>query len=338
MPPQKSKWLKWEFWPMWLFYLPVYVVYLGYSLRAWSMPFFTAANPSIELGGFVDYSKWGVLKRIHSNYLPVGHIFSKEEKNHVTNWLKEVNLSFPLIFKPDRGERGFGVEKINSEQQMNAYLQKVDRDFIVQEYIDYPLEFGVMYSRIPGEKTGEIHSLVQKEFLSVVGDGKSTLIELFQKNERTQFHFDLVTSLFKNELHTILPKDERKELVAIGNHARGTTFLDATHLINEQLHTTFDKIALPIEGFYFGRFDLRVPTLDDLYKGENIKIMELNGVNSEPAHMYDPNMPLLKAYKIMFHHWSIIYKISSINHKNGVPYASLWETYSRLKRHVKSKD
>lgn len=338
MSHQKSKWLKWEFWPMWLFYLPVYAVYLWYSLRARSMPFFTASNPCMELGGFVDYSKWGVLKKIHPNYLPLGNLFSKEEKTKVPQWLVEQNLSFPLIFKPDRGERGFGVEKIDNNIQMESYLKKVDRDFIVQEYINYPLEFGVMYSRIPGEKSGHIHSLVQKEFLTVTGDGKSTLLELFQTNERTKFHFNLVTDLFKDELNTILQDNERKELIAIGNHCRGTTFLDATHLINDQLLKTFDKIALPIEGFYFGRFDLRVPTIDDLYAGNNIKMMELNGVNSEPAHIYDPNMSLINAYKIMFNHWAIIYKISRINHKNGVPYASLWETYKRLTTHVKNKE
>lgn len=292
----------------------------------------------MELGGFVDYSKWDILKKIHSDYIPTGKLFTKEDTQKVPEWLASISLSFPLIFKPDRGERGFGVEKIDNDTQMNAYLDKVNRDFIVQEYIDYPLEYGVMYSRIPGDKSGKIHSLVQKEFLTITGDGQSSLLELFKSNERTKFHFDLVSELFKDELDTVIPNHERKELVAIGNHCRGTTFLDATHLINDRLLKTFDKIALPIEGFYFGRFDLRVPSIEDLYSGTNIKIMELNGVNSEPAHMYDPNMPLLKAYKIMFEHWAIIYKISRINHKNGVPYASLWETYKRLTTHVKNKD
>ena len=194
-----------------------------------------------------------------------------------------------------------------------------------------------MYSRLPEAKKGRIHSVVQKEFLSVVGDGESTLKSLFQKSERTRYHFDMVMAMYHDELEEVLPKGKRKELISIGNHCRGTTFLDGNHLITQKLVEVFDVIAKPIEGFYFGRFDLRVTNLDDLYQGENIKIMELNGVNSEPAHIYDPQMPLFKAYKVMFKHWGIIYRISSINHRNGVPFEPLWKTVKTVRKHIKSK-
>jgi hypothetical protein len=291
----------------------------------------------MELGGFIDYSKWSILEKIAAEYLPKGKLFKQSNISEVHKWINSSNIKFPLIFKPDRGERGFQVEKIDNKLQMNNYLKKIDRDFIVQEYIDFPLEFGVMYSRIPSEEKGAIHSVVHKEFLTVTGDGKSTLQELFQKGRRTKYHYDLIVDMYNDQLDLVLNANEKKELVSIGNHCRGTTFLDATHLINDQLLNTFDKIALPIDGFYFGRFDLRVPSIEDLYNGTNIRIMELNGVNSEPAHMYDPDMPLLKAYQIMFNHWALIYKISRINHENGVPYASFGETYKRVITHLRNK-
>ena len=59
-----KKLFKWEFWPTWLFYLPVYVVYLWYSLRARTIMFFSASNPGMFMGGFVDYSKYDILKNI----------------------------------------------------------------------------------------------------------------------------------------------------------------------------------------------------------------------------------------------------------------------------------
>ena len=109
-------------------------------------------------------------------------------------------------------------------------------------------------------------------------------------------------------------------------------FLNGNHLINDQLLDVFDRIAKPIKGFHFGRFDLRVTSLEDLYQGKNIRVLELNGAASEPAHIYDPQMSLLKAYHHLFGHWQRLYEISIENHKNGTPYNSIWSLYKALKR------
>ena len=78
-------------------------------------------------------------------------------------------------------------------------------------------------------------------------------------------------------MDTIIAQGEVKHLVVIGNHARGTTFLNANHLITPQLIDVFDAISKQVEGYNFGRYDIRVPSLEDLYAGRNIKILELNG-------------------------------------------------------------
>ena len=59
--------------------------------------------------------------------------------------------------------------------------------------------------------------------------------------------------------------------------------------------------------------------------------MELNGAGSEPAHIYQPGFPLLKAYKVLFSHWKILYQISKINHLNGYPYMTLREGWIKIK-------
>ncbi|MCH2044453.1 MAG: hypothetical protein MK212_10090 [Saprospiraceae bacterium] len=46
----------------------------------------------------------------------------------------------------------------------------------------------------------------------------------------------------------------------IGNHCRGTMFLDGNYLINEEMIEGFDKITSRIEGVYFSRYDLRCPS------------------------------------------------------------------------------
>ena len=121
-------------------------------------------------------------------------------------------------------------------------------------------------------------------------------------------------------------------MLAIGNHCRGTTFFSGNHLINEHLISVFDKIALNIDGFYFGRFDIRCESVEELYQGENFKILELNGAGSEPSHIYHPGFPLSSAYSVIFHHLSVLYRISKMNKQRGIPYMSFREGMKMVKK------
>jgi len=55
--------------------------------------------------------------------------------------------------------------------------------------------------------------------------------------------------------------------------------------------------------------------------------MEVNGVASEPAHIYDPKTPIWKAYKDIFWHMKIIQVISFQNKKDGTAFASFSEVF-----------
>jgi hypothetical protein len=84
--------------------------------------------------------------------------------------------------------------------------------------------------------------------------------------------------------------------------------------------------------FYFGRYDLRCASWDDLTKG-SVKILEVNGCGAEPAHIYQPGFPLWKAYKVLYTHWKNLYRISQQNRKRGVPVPSFREGYRIFKKH-----
>jgi hypothetical protein len=140
---------------------------------------------------------------------------------------------------------------------------------------------------------------------------------------------------FGYELEKVLPLGEKMRLEPIGNHCRGTTFHNANPLINESMTDVFNQISLEIEGFFYGRFDLKVPSLDDMYHGRNIKILELNGVSSEVAHVYDPDYKLIRAYKDIAMHMKFIYQIARKNHALGVKYDSLWKFLNDLRKHLK---
>src|SRR6185295_3698276 len=130
--------------------------------------------------------------------------------------------------------------------------------------------------------------------------------------------------VYANRLTDVVPVDDRIELVSIGNHCLGTKFLNANSLITEKLSESFDIISKQIDGFYFGRFDLRTSSVEDLENGK-VMIMELNGCGAEPAHIYQPGFSLVEAMKVLFRHWHDIYRISIENHKLGVPYISFKE-------------
>lgn len=253
--------------------------------------------------------------------------------NSLLEEMRLEGLSFPVICKPDIGERGTLVEKINNITELTRYLGIINQNFLLQEYLDLPIELGVFYYRIPDKPEGVVSSIVIKEMLAVTGDGKSTLKELIINNDRSKLQWEQLKVKFNQDLSLILKDGEQKQLVGIGNHCKGTKFLDGNYLINDELHQTFNKISQEIDGFYFGRYDIRVASIEDLYKG-NIKIMELNGAGSEPAHIYNPGYSILKAYKSIFHHWKVLFKISRVNRSKGVLYLPLkegWKEYRKLK-------
>ena len=66
--------------------------------------------------------------------------------------MSAARLKFPVIFKPDIGERGWMVQKIHNEDDASQYLNKVPIDFLIQEFLDLPLEFGVLCAKAFGRK------------------------------------------------------------------------------------------------------------------------------------------------------------------------------------------
>lgn len=315
----------WEYWPFGIIQFPLFFYYPWLSLRAGSFTFFSASNPGILMGGMFGESKFEVLKMIPHQLKPKTILVRRNTTlAMLLNELHQVNLSFPLIFKPDIGERGFMVRRINNAEEAQLYLNEMEHDFLAQEFVTYSLEFGVFYSRYPDREHGSVTSIVMKEMLYVKGDGLSTLQELIMTKDRARLQWPVLEKKFAQRLHEVIPRDEKVEIVSIGNHCLGTKFINANHLISDRLNNSFDRISKTIPGFFFGRFDLRCNTIEDLQDG-NVLIMELNGCGAEPAHIYDPAFPLLKAVSVLINHWTTIFQIAQKNKKAGANYLPLKE-------------
>ncbi len=329
------KLMHWEYWPSFVVYAPTAFFYLYFALRSRRLFYFTPVNPVIETGGVFGESKINILNRIPKEVLPKTVFIDKKDQtvNYILTAGKKAGIHFPFIAKPDVGERGFLVEIIKDEAALVDYLKNINAPFIIQELITSPIELSVLHHRMPDANKGKITSICIKRTLFVVGDGKSTIAQLMQKKSRARLQLARFQENYPAILAQIPVKGEEVELEPIGNHSRGTTFLNGNHLHSEKLERVFDKIAFQMDGIYYGRFDLKCESIELLEEGKGISILEFNGVAGEPAHIYDPEFPVWKAYRDIYRHFKIIYQIGRVQHQKGIAAMNLKEMRASYRRY-----
>ncbi len=322
--------IRWEFWPMYIFYPPVflYIVYLGLKFRGFTV--FTACNPGIVASGFVGESKCEILKQLTGagdamlRFTLIEEGTAEERRRAAELFMQREGMSFPAVLKPDAGQRGSGVAVVHSEEQLREYLTRTTYKTILQEYAPGK-EFGVFYYRHLGEPNGRVFSITEKRLPVLTGDGKQTLEELIWNDGRAVCMADFYCRKNADRLNKILAPGETIQLVELGTHCRGAIFLDGSAAITAELTERIDRISKTFEGFYFGRYDIRTPSVEDLMAGRNLKIVELNGVSSEATHIYDPKLSLFQAYRVLFEQWRIAYELGSENRAHGTKPATVSE-------------
>ena len=314
--------LHWEYWPFHVVYGPLYFYWLWLCLRARSFFFFNASNPSITNGGFLMESKRQIYDLLPWQYYPnTIFIAAGTPVSEIVSQIKNKNLQYPLIAKPDIGMKGLSVKKLHNDDELLQYAIHSKVDFLIQEFIVFENEVGIFYHRFPDEEKGQISGIVRKDFLTIQGDGRSTMVELLKEDRRFILQLSSLKKSYGEELNKVLPDGEKKILVPYGNHARGARFIDATELVDEELTNTIDTICSRVKGFYFGRLDVRFNTWEELRSGKNFSIIEINGAGSEPTHIYDPDHSIFFAWKEIIRHWNILLRISLINHRcYNLPY------------------
>jgi pimeloyl-ACP methyl ester carboxylesterase/membrane protein DedA with SNARE-associated domain len=329
--------LNWEFWPPWVFYPPVvaYVAWLGLKYR--SPLLFTAANPTIEAGGVIAESKYRILEGLsaagdfvaRARLIPVAEK-PEERIDDVRAFMEECRLDFPVVLKPDAGQRGSGVAIVRSVEQLESYLRTTEFDTVVQEYVPGH-EFGVFYYRYPGQRHGRIFSITEKRMPHVTGDGRQTIEHLILSDRRAVCMADHYLSAQAHQLFRVPAEGEQVKLVELGTHCRGAIFLDGIWLRTDALERRIDEISRQFRGFYFGRYDIRARDVDELEAGRGFKIIELNGVTSEATHIYDPAVGLRRAYAILFEQWRIAFAIGEANRDRGARPATAREILALIR-------
>lgn len=312
---------RWEFWPAWLFYIPIVLWILWLGLRYRNPTAFTAANPALDNGGVVGERKHQALMPLQLNAPDLVAAFMLIEAEAVDQRIAQAldfarDAGWPIVLKPDVGQRGRGVFIARDEAAARDYLSRFDGAVIAQQYIGGE-EFGVFIARHPGAGTVEILSIVHKTFPVVVGDGVSSLRELIMQHSRARLLAPTLFDRWSRQLGSVLAAGERVPLVEIGSHCRGSLFLDGSALSTPALISTLTRLSDAVPGYDFGRIDLRVPSAGHLQAGERLRVLELNGVTAESAHIYQPGTPLLEGYRAMFRQWSLAFSIGATHARLG---------------------
>lgn len=324
----------WEYWPWGLVYFPVYIYYLINLLKTGKWFYFSAVNPTMKNGGFFGNTKTEMYDLLPRDSYPKYSIHHGAEKINLDEIAK--NISFPCILKPNVGERGFGIIKINSINELKAYHDSVNYEYLIQEFCDYENELSVFCIKNIHTNTFEISSIVGKKLLSIVGDGVSTVYQLILKDHRAFLQIERLKLKWESKFEHVLNKNEELVLIDNANHSKGASF----YLIKEnktEIGNIFKNLSEKIKGFNYGRFDVKYDTIEELL-ADKYSIIELNGVGAEPINMYIPNLSLWKGLSILVYHWKKMYEIAAYNMKvQGIKPISKKEGFAILKKHKEYK-
>jgi membrane protein DedA with SNARE-associated domain len=331
---------RWEFWPMWLFYAPVAAWTAWLALRYGGFRTITAANPGIPDGGVVGESKLDILSRLPQEWIvPSAAIEPADPEARVAALAACMNTRewcFPMILKPDVGQRGTGVRLAHGLEDAARYFSRVGARVLVQPYHPGPFEAGIFYYRMPGEGRGRILTITDKHFPTVTGDGRSSIADLVWAHPRHRMQARTFLARFGTRATDVPGPGEVVRLAIAGNHAQGTLFKDGRALITPALEARIDAIAREYDGFFIGRFDVRYRDRAAFTAGRDLAIVELNGATAECTNIYDPDGRLLSAYRQLFRQWRLVFAIGAANRRRGRTPSSRQRLATLLLAHLSS--
>lgn len=328
-----NKLFNWERWSYDVIYLPIDIFWLWYGLKARHFWYFTPVNPTLIFAGFEGGSKKEMYEQLPDwTYPATIFIQPADSFESIKEKMKAAGLQYPVVVKPDSGMAGVLFRIIKDDEHLKIYHQSVGELYVLQKCIDAGLEYSVYYIRYPDQTKGIITGLIVKDYLQVTGDGSKTLAALVNEHAVAKYKTEKLHKMHADNWNKIIPSGEKYLLNPAGNHNTGAKFINLNHEIDAQLCEVFDKISNATPHYYFGRYDLKCTSLEDLKNGKNIDILEFNGAGAAITHVFDRNMSYFSALKEIVRHWRHLYKIGKINNKKGVPYWGFWKGYRFMQK------
>jgi hypothetical protein len=320
---------RWEFWPWWLAQAPTFVWIASLAWKYRGLPVFTCANPVLPMGGIARSSKSSILRGlagaggIVARWILLDGVPLREAAEGAKRvqkleaWMAAQGFTWPIILKPDIGGHGKRVTVCRNREQAVRFLDDYLKDVVAQEYVP-GIEFEIFYYRNPGELSGHLLAVTEKNFPSVTGNGKKTLEQLILADDRAVCSAQFFLTQHRARLGDVPGPGEVVPLVELGVHNMGAIFRDVTSAeATPQLNAVMDALSRTFDGFYFGRFELCCPSAADLEAGRNLRVIGLRGITADDPSIYDPRRPLFEAWRMLGRQWEICFAIGAANLSRG---------------------
>ncbi len=321
------------YWVSKLFYVQSLYYYAVNVIRFRSLGFFAACNPAIKFGGMLDDRKSKIYELLPESSVPQTSIIRAGENPDAV--LDYDTLKYPIVVKPDIGLKGMNVHILDNEAALTKYLAEMKHmDLLVQEYVDLPSEYSLMYYRYPLSGLSGITSIVKKVYPTLHGDGKSSIDQLLDQNNNPFLNKKISREHLGRRLLEILPHGTEVIAHRVGNYSQGARFQSLNERINDTLLATVDRLFKSIGGVYFARIDFKSQELED-FGSKNFKIIEINGAKSEPLHIYDSKITWIKKLKDVRIHWKHLANIVGENlpkKKNKPAFVDLRHGLQQIKK------
>ncbi|MEO1008581.1 MAG: alpha/beta fold hydrolase [Planctomycetota bacterium] len=357
-----GRWAGHEFWPTWLNHVLLAPTYIRQYIRYGHPVLFTAANPGIPgAGGFVGERKSLIVRDLEAAgapVLPVELIPAGGDADARVRYAERAIAErpelggYPIVCKPDVGERGLAVRVCDDAAELRAHIEGVPAAIILQRFDPAPHEIGLFWVRQtpPGRPDaggleGEIFAITRKVFPRIEGDGVHTLRELVLDDDRFRVQEPVFARRFGRAIDLVPPRGEVVRLGLAGNHSMGCRFEDAAELITDALTHAIDRVCRQYPdadgtpgGLDIGRFDIRYADEESLMRGEGFSIVELNGSSAEATNVYDPRRTWWWAINVMSRQWAHAYRLGAMRRELGVRPVGPIELIRMSRRHQEVRD
>ena len=234
-------------------------------LAIFGLSCFVSANPWEDMIG----TKAGLMDNFPKQYILPYQVIKVNDPPNL------VDLDYPVVMKPNfYNGKGKNVSIIRNSTEAKNYLNKIaklnreieiDQEIVVQKFHPGPYEVGILWERYPHQmftdKPGRIVSIVEKREIN--SDPK------FKNLPRSYYGLKRAGDAFYN-------------------------LRDRPEWITTELTQTMNQIAETFPNFYAGRYDIRFSELDKFLKGQDFKIVELNGADGEDLRAYLAESSTLK--------------------------------------------
>lgn len=283
--------------------------YIYYSVKFRSFTYFSVANPAIIYGGMLEDKKSDIYDLLPQDLVPTTKVCTTIDG--AIEFLKESGLDYPIIAKPNIGLKGMEVEKVHSQEALEQLFatDTKNREWILQEFLDDPCEYSILFYKCPTSGEYGITSFIEKVYPQEVADGIHTYRKIIAECKNPFLKKATVRRRFSDRLDTVPPKGTKITLDEIGNYSRGASFYSKMHEVDQAMVTTYYNQYRDQTDINFFRIDCKAKSMEEVKAGK-YKILEVNGMKSEPLHIYDPKYSFSDIRKEIISHWKTIEKVS----------------------------